>query len=107
MTQHDLLARKIMELKVPYQKKDRYIHPHERRMNKEYEDCHIENILLLILHKLEEHYRELKEIKENVSRLNQMTCSHSISIHLTETQIGQVFSHLHPKSEVKMGTCII
>uniref|UniRef100_M1DTI1 Uncharacterized protein n=1 Tax=Solanum tuberosum TaxID=4113 RepID=M1DTI1_SOLTU len=75
LTQLDLLARKIMELEVPYKNKDRYIPPHEGRKSKEYEGGQVQEILLLILHKVEEHNRVLKDIKENVSMLNQMTAS--------------------------------
>uniref|UniRef100_M1DI59 Uncharacterized protein n=1 Tax=Solanum tuberosum TaxID=4113 RepID=M1DI59_SOLTU len=123
LTHIDLLAKKIMELEVPYKKKDRYIPPHERRNPKEYEGGQVEETLSLILHKVKEHDRVLKKIKENVSLLNQMTvshsisiqllvtqmghsllnqmtASHSISIQLLVTQMGHVLSRLHPSNEV-------
>uniref|UniRef100_M1DWE3 Putative plant transposon protein domain-containing protein n=1 Tax=Solanum tuberosum TaxID=4113 RepID=M1DWE3_SOLTU len=87
LTQLDLLAKKILEFEVPYKKKYKYISPYERKKPKDYEGGQVEEILSLILHKVEEHGRVLKEIKENVSVLNQITASHSISIQLLETQM--------------------
>jgi len=80
LTQLDLLAKKIMEFEALYKKKDRYIPPYVRKKSKDYKGGQIKEILSLILHKVKEHDRMLKEIKENVSMLNQMTSSHSISI---------------------------
>lgn len=44
--------------------------PQERKKPKDYEDGQIEKILSLILHKVEEHDRVLKDIKENVLMIN-------------------------------------
>uniref|UniRef100_M1DHA7 Putative plant transposon protein domain-containing protein n=1 Tax=Solanum tuberosum TaxID=4113 RepID=M1DHA7_SOLTU len=88
-----------MELEVPYKKKDQYIPPHERIRPKEYEGGQVEEILSFILHKVEEQEIVLKEIKENVSLLNEITTSHSMSIQLQETQMGHVLSHLYPRTE--------
>uniref|UniRef100_M1DPC9 Uncharacterized protein n=1 Tax=Solanum tuberosum TaxID=4113 RepID=M1DPC9_SOLTU len=104
LTQLDLLAKKIMEFEVLYKIKDSYIPPHECRKSTDYEGGQVEEILSLILHKVEEHDKVLKEIKENVSMLNQMTASHSISIQLLETQMGHMFSRLYLRQQ---GDCMV
>ncbi|WMV54730.1 hypothetical protein MTR67_048115 [Solanum verrucosum] len=91
LTRLDLLAKNIMEFEVQYKNKDSYIPPHEHRKSKDYEGGQVKEILSLILHKVEEHDSVLKDIKENVYMLNQMTASHSISIQLLETQMGHSF----------------
>uniref|UniRef100_M1DC13 Integrase core domain containing protein n=1 Tax=Solanum tuberosum TaxID=4113 RepID=M1DC13_SOLTU len=88
-----------MEFEALYKKKDRYIPPYVRKKSKDYEGGQIEEILSLILHKVKEHDRMLKEIKENVSMLNQMTSSHSIYIRLLETQMGRMLSCLYPRQK--------
>ncbi|KAG5576096.1 hypothetical protein H5410_056230, partial [Solanum commersonii] len=67
---------------------------------KNYEGGQIEDILSLILHKVKEYDRVSKEIKENVSMLNQMTASHSISIQLLDTQMGHMLSRWRAKTSV-------
>uniref|UniRef100_M1DFI7 Uncharacterized protein n=1 Tax=Solanum tuberosum TaxID=4113 RepID=M1DFI7_SOLTU len=91
LTLLDLVTKQIMELEVPCKKKDRYIPLHERIKPKEYEGGQIEEILSLILHKVEQYDRVLNEIKENISLLNQMSVSHSMSIQLLETQMGHMW----------------
>uniref|UniRef100_M1DIJ6 Uncharacterized protein n=1 Tax=Solanum tuberosum TaxID=4113 RepID=M1DIJ6_SOLTU len=54
LTQLDL-PKKIMNLEAPDTKKDRYIPPHERIQPNMNEDGQIEEILSLILHKVESH----------------------------------------------------
>jgi len=71
--------------------------PHERKKPKDHEGGQVEEILSLILHKVEEHDKVLKEIKENVSMINQMTASHFVSIKLLETQMGHMLSRLYPR----------
>ncbi|KAG5630021.1 hypothetical protein H5410_001738 [Solanum commersonii] len=44
----------------------------------------IEEVLLLILHKVDKHDKVLEEIRENVMMLNQMTPSHSLLIQLLD-----------------------
>uniref|UniRef100_M1DDZ5 Uncharacterized protein n=1 Tax=Solanum tuberosum TaxID=4113 RepID=M1DDZ5_SOLTU len=60
LTQLDLVAKKIMELEAPVKKQDRYIPPHEGIKPKVYEGGQIEEILSIILHKVEEHDKVLK-----------------------------------------------
>uniref|UniRef100_M1DM54 Uncharacterized protein n=1 Tax=Solanum tuberosum TaxID=4113 RepID=M1DM54_SOLTU len=98
-TQLDLVAKMILEFELPDKNKDRYISPHERVKPKEYEGGKIEDIRSLILHKVEQHDKVLNEMKDNVSLLNQMTASHSISIQLLETQMGHVLSRLYPTNQ--------
>ncbi|KAG5599263.1 hypothetical protein H5410_030633, partial [Solanum commersonii] len=66
---------------------------------KDYEGGQIEEIISLILHKVKEHDRVLKEIKDNILMLNQMTASHSISIQLLETQMGHMLSSLYLRQQ--------
>ncbi|WMV46829.1 hypothetical protein MTR67_040214 [Solanum verrucosum] len=64
---------------------------------KKQEGGQTEKVLLLILHKVEEHDRVLEEIRENVLMLNQMTTSHSMLIQLLGSQMYQMLSSLYPK----------
>ncbi|KAG5571855.1 hypothetical protein H5410_061621, partial [Solanum commersonii] len=59
------------------------------RRTKKQEGGQIKEILPLILHKVEEHDRVLKEIREDVLMLNQMTNSHFMFIQLLESQMDQ------------------
>lgn len=69
LTELYLLDRMIILLEVSY-KNNRYIATHERRKSKKYEGGQLQEILSLIVHKVEENDKVLKEIKENVSLLN-------------------------------------
>uniref|UniRef100_M1D9S4 Uncharacterized protein n=1 Tax=Solanum tuberosum TaxID=4113 RepID=M1D9S4_SOLTU len=75
VTQLDLVAKKIFDLEAPDKNKDQYIPPHKRIKPKVYEGGTIEEILFLILHKVEDHDTVLNEIEENVSLLNEMIAS--------------------------------
>uniref|UniRef100_M1DIV5 Integrase core domain containing protein n=1 Tax=Solanum tuberosum TaxID=4113 RepID=M1DIV5_SOLTU len=55
LTQLDLVSRKIMELQAPDTKKDRYIPRHERINTNVNKGGQIEEMLSLILHKVESH----------------------------------------------------
>uniref|UniRef100_M1DT02 Putative plant transposon protein domain-containing protein n=1 Tax=Solanum tuberosum TaxID=4113 RepID=M1DT02_SOLTU len=94
LTQLDLVAKKILELEAPDNKNDRYIPLHKRINPKVYEGGQIEDILSLILHKVEEHDKLLNEIKENVSLLNEMTAYHSIYVQLLDAQIDMARTNL-------------
>ncbi|XP_049397322.1 uncharacterized protein LOC125861479 [Solanum stenotomum] len=107
LTQLDLVAKNIIELEAPEKKKDRFIPPHECINPKVYEGGQIEEIVLLILHKVEKHDKVLNEIKKNVSLLNQMAASHSISVQLLEAQMGHVLFRLYlTNQELKSGKCV-
>lgn len=64
---------------------------------KKQEGGRFEEVLLHMLHKVEEHDKVLEEIRENVLMLNQMATSHSMFIQLLESQIDQVLSCLYPE----------
>lgn len=83
-----------MELEV-LSKNDMYIHPHEQRMmNKKY-GGRVKEILLLPLHKVEEHDIMLEDVSEIDLMKNQMTTSHSMFIQVLESQMNQVLSCLY------------
>uniref|UniRef100_M1DFP2 Uncharacterized protein n=1 Tax=Solanum tuberosum TaxID=4113 RepID=M1DFP2_SOLTU len=97
--QLDILAQKVKDLEVLSRKKDMYICPHERRKMKKQEGGKIEEVMLLILHKVEGHDRVLEEMRENDLMLNQMTTSHSMLIQLLGSQMDQVLNDLYPEPE--------
>lgn len=59
----------------------------------------IEEVLLLILHKFEEHDKVLKKIRENVLKLNKMMTSHSMLIQLLRLQMDQVLTTLYVETK--------
>uniref|UniRef100_M1DUI9 Integrase core domain containing protein n=1 Tax=Solanum tuberosum TaxID=4113 RepID=M1DUI9_SOLTU len=90
----DTLAQKVKDLEVLSKKKDRYIPPHERRKLKEQEGGQIEEVLLLILHRVEEHDIVLEEIRECLDAEPDDDLSfydHSA------TSMDQVLSSLYPE----------
>uniref|UniRef100_M1DMT2 Uncharacterized protein n=1 Tax=Solanum tuberosum TaxID=4113 RepID=M1DMT2_SOLTU len=70
LEQLDDLAQKVNELEVLSKGKDKYIPPYKRRKTNKKEEEKIEEVLLLILHKVDKHDRVLEEIRENVMILN-------------------------------------
>uniref|UniRef100_M1DZY2 Integrase core domain containing protein n=1 Tax=Solanum tuberosum TaxID=4113 RepID=M1DZY2_SOLTU len=96
MTQMDELAKKMVEIEVQCKRKDKYVPPHERIRPKDNDGKHVEGMLSIILHKVNEHDRVLEEMKESIEVMKQMIGSHSRSIQLLENLTGHVMPHLQP-----------
>ncbi|KAK4724061.1 hypothetical protein R3W88_026840 [Solanum pinnatisectum] len=84
--------------------KDRYIPPHECQKPKESENVRTKDMLSRILNKVERSNNVLKEMKEDVSTLNQTVTSHSVSIKQLETDMGQISIQLNPRQK---GGCLV
>lgn len=68
--------------------KYRYVPPHKRQRPKYFEGGCTKDMLSYIPNKVEVSDKLLKEMKEDVSTLNLMLTSHSVSIKLLKTQMG-------------------
>lgn len=93
------LTKKILEVEVQCKRNDRYIPPQERRQSKDNDSKCINDTLLIILLKVNKHDKVLEELKENVEVLNKIIVSHSRSIQIIRSLMGQVLPHLYPKQK--------
>lgn len=67
--------------------KDKYTPPHERLKSKDFEGDRFEDMLFRIVKKVEGSNKIMKEMKEDVSTLNQTTTSNFVSVKQLETQM--------------------
>ncbi|WMV58857.1 hypothetical protein MTR67_052242 [Solanum verrucosum] len=81
--------------------RDRYAphhdHPKPKEPNADTKSFQIEDMLAPILNKVEGSYKVLKEMKGDISSLNQSVTSHSILTKQLETQMDQISGHFNLK----------
>uniref|UniRef100_M1DKH5 Putative plant transposon protein domain-containing protein n=1 Tax=Solanum tuberosum TaxID=4113 RepID=M1DKH5_SOLTU len=94
--QMNSLTQKVEELELMSKGKSKHPSFMDQGRCIDIENRCINDTLLTILQKLNEHDKVLEEIRENVETLNQMSGSHSRSIQLIETLLNLALPQLHP-----------
>lgn len=80
-------------------KKDRYVLPYQCQKPKYSKGGRMKDIISHIRNKVEGSDKVLKEMKEDISTLNQRLTCHSVSIKILETQMGQMYLNKNPTKQ--------
>uniref|UniRef100_M1E0K4 Uncharacterized protein n=1 Tax=Solanum tuberosum TaxID=4113 RepID=M1E0K4_SOLTU len=96
VAQVEVLSKRMMGLEEQAREKEKNFSLRECKQRKRHEDVQSDDTSSLIQQNLDEHDKNLNEMKENINMLNEVTTSNSMTIQLQDAQITHLMTIHYP-----------